>query len=83
MEAKHKRTIWLIVLGLYVSMALGAYFGDIRGLLFFLTVPWSLAVAALGFMLIHASTVDPGTYLLVGGVLNVLLILILIFRSYP
>ena len=83
MKAEYKRSIWGIVALIYFVSILIAYFFKINFLLFSLAVPWSFIITILGMLLIHMFSYDLNSYMFVGALLNVVILLkVTVFRFY-
>lgn len=77
---------YILVGVIYLTIVGLAFFLNIKPLLFFLSIPWSMVVAFLGFLLIHMFENFQFSYLhIVGALLNLLIFfkLTLFKADYP
>jgi len=75
MPGKLRSTIWLVVATGYLILLSGSYLGNIDSLLFFSTIPWSLVIALFAWPLVHMSSYSLNSYLLIGGLINLALLI--------
>ena len=73
MSSRFKLVRNLALITLYVGAVVGFYFADFFLGVMVLTIPWSMGVIMLGFLLIHAASYDLTTYMLGGAAINALL----------
>jgi hypothetical protein len=70
------RTIVLSIIALiYTVIVVVSYYLGVDGVLFFVTLPWSIGATILMAATIHTYSGNPDTWLLIGGFLNLVFFL--------